>query len=320
VTVADLVGWVLVALMLLLCLTQWVGFDALRPVAVLQAFTPWLLGAAIPLWIVATASARWALAGACVPAMVTFVLLAKQVPAAEEWPDGATTDFTIAFGNLLSENRVQGDVVQAMADSAADVLVLVEFTPWMRDTLHAICGDRYPHRFDAPLPNPAGIGVWSSLPFERAQLLTTVDRPTIDVDLHTGAGTVRLLALHTITPTLDAPGWVAEIVALGAVAAGPSPTVIVGDFNAARWHPTFRSLLAAGWRSAHESVGQGWSPSWPAAHYPLPMFVRLDHALARGLIAIDVHDIELPGSDHRGFVAGFSVSADRVSGWHNRAS
>jgi endonuclease/exonuclease/phosphatase (EEP) superfamily protein YafD len=252
--------------------------------------------------------------------MVTFVLLAKQVPGAEEWPEAATADFTVAFGNLLSRNRVPDEVVQAMADSAADVLVLVEFTPWMRDTLHAICGDRYPHRFESPLPNPAGIGVWSRLPFERTELLTTVDRPTIDVDLRTDAGTVRLLALHTITPTLDAPGWVAEIAALGAVADGPSPTLIVGDFNAARWHPTFRSLLAAGWRSAHEAVGQGWSPSWPAAHYPLPIFVRVDHALARGLSAVDVRDFDLPGSDHRGFVAGFSVCADRISGWNNPMS
>jgi endonuclease/exonuclease/phosphatase (EEP) superfamily protein YafD len=204
--------------------------------------------------------------------------------------------------------------MQAMANTAADVLVLVEFTPAMRDILMTICGDSYPHRSEVPLPNPAGIGVWSRLPFDRAEVLATVARPTIDIDLRTPTGRVRLLALHTITPTRDSPGWVAEIRALAAVADGPTPTMMIGDFNAARWHPTFRTLLADGWRSAHEVVGRGWSSSWPVAHYPAPVFVRVDHALVRGVTSTDVVDFDLPGSDHRGFVASFAMGAAGISG------
>jgi endonuclease/exonuclease/phosphatase (EEP) superfamily protein YafD len=307
VTVAEGVGWAALALMWVVCVTQWVGFDAFRPVAILQSFTPWLLGAATPLCLLAIATGRWALAAGCAPALATFVVLAKPIRLAEEPFDGATPEFTIALGNLLSKNRHPDDVVRSMADTGADVLVLVELTPRMRDSLDAVCADRYPHRCEVPLPNPAGIGVWSRLPFERADVLATVDRPTIDVDLRTPSGRVRLLAVHTITPTLNSPGWVAEIRALGAVAEGTEPTVLIGDFNAARWHPTFRRLLADGWRSAHEVVGRGWSRSWPVAHYPFPLFVRVDHALVRGIVPVDVVDIDLPGSDHRGFVAGFRV-------------
>jgi len=308
VTVAEQVGWVAVALMWIVCVTQWMGFDAFRPVAILQSSTPWLLGAATPMCLLAIALGHWVFAIACMPAMATFVLLAKAIRVAEEPFDGSTPEFTVAFGNLLAKNRRPDEVVRAMAETAADVLVLVEFTPQMRDALHTMFGDRYPHRCEVPLPKPAGIGVWSRLPFERADVLSTVDRPTIDVDLRTSSGRVRLLAVHTITPTLNSPGWAAEIRALGSVAQGPDPTVLIGDFNAARWHPTFRRLLAEGWRAAHEVVGRGWSRSWPVAHYPFPLFVRVDHALVRSVTPVDVVDIDLPGSDHRGFVAGFRLS------------
>jgi endonuclease/exonuclease/phosphatase (EEP) superfamily protein YafD len=293
--------------MWVVCVTQWVGFDAFRPVAVLQSFTPWLLGAATPVCLLAIATGRWAMALTCAPAMATGLMLAKQVQRAEETFDGREAEFTVAFGNLLSKNTMPEDAVRAMADTAADLLVLVEFTAGMRESLHTMCGDRYPHRCEVPLPNPAGIGVWSRLPFDRTDVLDTVDRPTIDVDVCTPSGRVRVVAVHTITPTLDSPGWAKEIRALGDVADGPTPTVLIGDFNAARWHPTFRRLLGAGWTSAHEAIGRGWSLSWPVAHYPFPIFVRVDHALVRGVTPVDVVDIDLPGSDHRGFVAGFRL-------------
>jgi endonuclease/exonuclease/phosphatase (EEP) superfamily protein YafD len=308
VTVALSAGWAAVALMWIVCVTQWVGFDAFRPIAILQAFTPWLLGAATPVCLLAIATGHWALAVACAPALATFVVLAKQVRVAEERYDGSPPEFTIAFGNLLAKNRRADDVVRAMADTAADVLVLVEFTPEMCASLDVACGDHYAHRCQVPLPNPAGIGVWSRWPFERSEVLTTVDRPTIDVDVHFPTGLVRLIGAHTITPTLDSPGWAEEIRLLGSISDRTAPTVLIGDFNAARWHPTFRRLLGDGWRTAHEVVGRGWSPSWPAAHYPFPLFVRVDHALVRGITPVDVVDIHLPGSDHRGFVAGFRRS------------
>ena len=47
-----------------------------------------------------------------------------------------------------------------------------------------------------------------------------------------------------------------------ATSPGP-PTIVVGDFNASRWHPPFRRLLRRGLRDSHEWLGHGFSTSWP---------------------------------------------------------
>ena len=104
--------------------------------------------------------------------------------------------------------------------------------------------------------------------------------------------------------------WRDELRSIGDAAAdGDGPTLLIGDFNAARWHPSFRALLRRGWRSGHEMLGRGWTVSWPTLGYPAPPFVRLDHALVdHHLAPVDVREVSIPGSDHRAFVMSFALS------------
>lgn len=309
-TVADVVGWATVALLLLLCVTEWVGFDAFRPVAIAQSFTPFACACAVPIAVVAIVTGRPAMAALCIPPVATGAWLALPMGRRDTRPVADGCVFTVAFGNLLSKNTRAADALAAMAATDADVMVLLEFTPSMRDTLDDLCGSRYPHRAEALSPDPAGIGVWSRLPFASGGPTDIVGRASIDVVVRLGDDAVRVLAVHTTPPTIDAPGWCAELRAIRSSGVeGDRATVLIGDFNAARWHPTFRSLLRAGWQSVHEALGKGWSPSWPTAHYPAPIFLRVDHALLRGPVrAVSVREIEIPGSDHRGFVAELSLT------------
>src|SRR5690606_25218056 len=89
------------------------------------------------------------------------------------------------------------------------------------------------------------------------------------------------------------------------------PAVMTGDFNAARWHPQFRAVLASGWRDAHELLGRALRPSWPIGHPVLRVpFVRIDHALVTDdLVVTDVRDVRVAGSDHRGLIVTIAPSA-----------
>ena len=61
-------------------------------------------------------------------------------------------------------------------------------------------------------------------------------------------------------------------------------------------------MLDAGFVDAHTANGAGFSTSWPTT-WPIPPFVRLDHALTTGgLVATDVEDFDVAGSDHLGMV------------------
>jgi endonuclease/exonuclease/phosphatase (EEP) superfamily protein YafD len=166
--------------------------------------------------------------------------------------------------------------------------------------------ERYPHRFGIDGRRSDGIAIWSRLPLGRVEIEHLGGRAALVAPIRTADGTtVHLMAVHAPTPTdrLHGPEWAAALRSIAGLVASRSPVVVVGDLNATRWHPAFRSMLRAGLRDAHELRGRGLSVSWPIGGRVVPPLLRLDHALLDGaleLVALD--DVTIPGSDHRGFV------------------
>jgi endonuclease/exonuclease/phosphatase (EEP) superfamily protein YafD len=310
---ANILWWAAIAVLLALSITQWIGFDRSKPVAVLQSLSLHALSCALPLGLLAAVTGRWPIAFLSLLPLATVAWLVLPI-VREPRTTSAQSAFTLAFGNVLAKSRRPADAVAAMVATGADVLVMVEFTPPMLDVLVELAGHDYPHRMAEVRPDPAGIVVWSRIPMTGA-VVHPIGRPSVDVTLHLDGGPVRMLAIHTIPPTLSAPKWSDEIRVIGDTAEGPNPTVLVGDFNASRWHPSFRSLLGRGWRSGHELLGKRWSVSWPMRGYPAPPFVRIDHALVnQTIVPVDVRELAIAGSDHRGFVMSFAIEADAARG------
>ena len=110
------------------------------------------------------------------------------------------------------------------------------------------------------------------------------------------------------TPSAAGRSWNSELEALKQQATRPpGPVALVGDFNSTRWNPPFGDLLGSGLHDAHEAVGQGLSRSWPNLGFPVPL-MRLDHALVNDQVGVvSVHDVDIPGSDHIGFVTELAV-------------
>jgi len=312
-------GWVAVVVMLGLCTTQWLSVDGRRTVVALQAMTPLVLICAVPIAIAACVCRRHALALAAVVPLTTLLVLSYPIVFNNE-PASVSADaprLSIAYSNLNYLNPAAAEAAARLVRADADVLLLVEVTPRLHDALEAALADAgnasdYPFRVGTTRGGSEAIELWSRHQIISGGLVEIGDRVAIDVLLDVDGAEVRVVGVHPYPPTFNAPGWRGQLQAIGDAAAGAHvPTVLIGDFNGSRWHPSFRRLLDRGWRDAHETLGHGWSVSWPMDEGWLPpQFVRIDHALFRnGLTPTGIDDFEVPGSDHKGYRVDFAVTA-----------
>ena len=114
---------------------------------------------------------------------------------------------------------------------------------------------------------------------------------------------VELQRRNILLPILIPHAMDGSTIGAASPAAMAAGVAVVGDFNSTRWSSTFSDFFDSGFHDAHEDVARGLSTSWPDHRLPFPM-MRLDHALMNAdVAALDVTDVEVPGSDHIGFVA-----------------
>lgn len=289
----------------LVALSQAFGFDGFRLLATIQSVTPYL----VPVVAVPAGAAvwrRWHGVGV-VAALVGLALLVLAFPIAFPPDPGSPGEGAggtrVAAVNLLYANSRTSEVADVLARRDLDTIVFTEYTPAHRDVLlaHRLADD-LPYRQEIVRDLASGIAVWSRYPLTVAPPPDTLN-PTVDLVLDGGDGPFRLVAVHPPTPIYGFDRWKAELGRIAEIAgASTSPTLLIGDFNASYWHPVFRKVLGRGFTDAHTVLGHGLSMSWPADR-PFPPFVRLDHALTNDtLVAMDVEDFRVPGSDHVGLV------------------
>lgn len=267
-----------------------------------------LLGVSVIVLFAALTRRRALVATAGLALVVTALLLA---PAA--WPRSHPAprddDLTVFVSNIRYNNEVPEDKAAEVLAVDDDLIILLELTPDFDRRLDAGgIDERYPYRITHPEQGAHGAGIYSKRPIADAGLepIGELTAPAVTVD--TPDGPLRVVAVHTRPPISNryVPVWEAELRALHDYAAALTrPTVLVGDFNATRWHPGFHDLLDLGLTDAHEQVGRGLTSSWPVGgrigRFVGP-FSRLDHALLHQADATAVHDLPAAGSDHRAFV------------------
>ena len=309
-----LLAWLAVAAMGALAITQALGFGLIGPLPVIQSLTPWLLLPAFPIAVVAAWRQRGALA--LTAAGIALALLVLSAPIA--FPGGrrdvapGAPRFSVAFANVYHHNA-SATAGESVLAPDADVLAVVEMNEAMAEQLEQLGVDeRYPYRLARPHWSSEGLGLYSKFPIVDGEIRRIGSRLGMEVRLDVDGQPVRVFVVHPFPPVSDgrtSREWADSLDAIGDAATTPGPpTVVVGDFNASRWHPPFRDLLGRGLRDVHEWMGRGFSTSWPVA-WDLPPFVRLDHALLRpGVVPTGVRELHVPGSDHRGLVADLALT------------
>jgi endonuclease/exonuclease/phosphatase (EEP) superfamily protein YafD len=217
--------------------------------------------------------------------------------------------FTVAFNNIYNNNQRPAEGIRALLDTDADVVAVEELTTWMVDEAGKQgATDRYPYWFGLPTRDGDGIGFWSRFPIS-GQFIHRYGHPALEVTLDVYGHPLQFWLVHPVNKNLGSANseWDSSVrqVAID-TAAAVGPTLVLGDFNSTLGHPVLRNMLHNDYREVHSWLGHGLSPSWPMDRLLLPPLFRIDHAFVRGGVApVGVRELEVPGSDHRGFVATF---------------
>ena len=288
-------------------------FDRWRIVAWLQ--TP------LPLWIplagagtVLALLASEYLVGA-VLGLATAIFVFRLVPLLQSTlmhntrPTAAK--LRVAHGNLLYLNTKYDDTLDALITVDADVLTLCEVTETWHGKLleHVGFHSLYPHRVICPADLADGIAVFSKINFETHSIKPMITKNAVVATLSHPSGRLQLITPHPMPPVsrIKIRDWRPSFESIRRSVDPALPTLLIGDLNAAHWHPSFRHLVNDGFlRHVRSGVRGRWAgglaPSW-RPHRKAPRIVRLDHALiSSGLHATDVSSFTIPGSDHDGLV------------------
>jgi endonuclease/exonuclease/phosphatase (EEP) superfamily protein YafD len=272
-------------------------------IAAVQAVFP-VIGAgvlAVTLLALVCRFRRLALLGALPSAVV--VVLAVTSLGLTPTPTATADPVTVVSSNLEFGGGNAADVMAAVRDQAADVVVLVEVTPEAVARLKSAgLEQQLPYVVGHPEAGTTGAVIRSRWP------LTLLDQgkgvggslfwePYARVERPAGA--FRVKAIHTRQPIVSARGWHDDLDRIGQwQRAQPTaePLILAGDFNASQAHPAFRSMAEA-LTDAHRATGGGWVRTWPQGRR-VPRFVQLDHILVRDLQPVEAGVVPVRGTDH----------------------
>ncbi|ASU84135.1 hypothetical protein CDO52_16255 [Nocardiopsis gilva YIM 90087] len=256
---------------------------------------PWL-GAPIAVLAALAAAARSA-AGttAAVVALASWAAVFGPAFVAGGAP-AAPADLRVASVNLRADNPDPCTALRSLAAQGADLIAAQEMTG-----AASTCPTGLEYRTAA-----GTVGLWSRFPLS---LSGPVDvgigwKRALRAEVATPQGPVTVYAAHlaSIRPGHSARrnASLARL-ARAATASRAERVLVLGDLNTAG---TDRRMDAFdGFTDAQQQAGSGLGFTWPAA---VPL-VRLDHALGRGLRAVEAGVREVPGSDHRAVTASYTL-------------
>lgn len=321
------------------------GAEGRLPLPYLIALIPFLWIPALLLAVVAVVLGCWPLAVAAVALAVIVALRVplyrlslrgtsretKRETYCETHPEASDTTarghdeqpgapITVMTLNCRFGRADADAIMDAVRAHDVDVLALQELTADLVGALDAAgIRDVLPHRQlgeDRPTDNGGFNGLWTRLaPVAAAS--SSAQIPAADVPMIVASPTrngqpadapdsaIAFASAHTKSPMRGCRAWSQGIVGLGRLALQRA-TVVLGDLNCGIDHPSFRKLLAAGFRDASMSALRKPMvsfPSWLA--WPR---IELDHVLISGGIDAErVETLTIHGSDHLATVAALRI-------------
>jgi endonuclease/exonuclease/phosphatase (EEP) superfamily protein YafD len=307
----EALGWLIVAPLAVSAGAQVAQLDEASSLLLLTAgLTPWLCPPALAALAIGLWQGRPLLA--VVAAATSGVLLASAVaglglPTRARPAAGMLPTVRLFTANIHDANPDVGPIAEEIAAVAPDLVALQEVDPDGAAGL-AQSGvlDQFPYSVTETRKGASGIALWSRFPLVDAQVQDARGRPFIGATAIVGAHRLRLYTVHMVAPLGgDRAQWQAQLQRVGEEVRGTHGALVVaGDFNATRYHSSFRRLLSDGLRDAHERRGRGWAATWPRDRRPLAPLMRLDHVLVSPVVEVQaIREGVGQGSDHRPIIA-----------------
>jgi endonuclease/exonuclease/phosphatase (EEP) superfamily protein YafD len=227
----------------------------------------------------------------------------------------ASPTLRVFFANVMGSNKEHAALLDEIAQSNPEVVVLVEFGWWwhVAFTKSEVMA---PYKYGSGWTQAdlGSVSLFSKLPLRMEQQEWFEGRAVHTADIELGAKTLRLVGLHAPRPTgPPQPDYFAYWQQVAPKLLGEKgPVLVVGDFNATEHSRVYRDLTQGRFRSAHEDRGRGWASTWPNGKYPLPP-IRIDQAfVSRQVECLRIVEGEGRGSDHKPLVVDVRIR-DRSS-------
>ncbi|MBI4878387.1 MAG: endonuclease/exonuclease/phosphatase family protein [Planctomycetes bacterium] len=217
-------------------------------------------------------------------------------------------------GMLLNVCTRRGDPSRVLAEIVSwdpDFVVLEEIDEEWLVRLAPLAAS-HPHSVTRPRPDNFGIGLFSRIPFARAEIVTlgAADPPSVLARFDLGGRALHVFGTHPVRPgerryTLwrdEQLERIAEFLA-GAV----RPVLVLGDLNVTPWSCRFSELLETA-RLSDTARGRGVQATWPV-DVPL-LRIPVDHCLCSEGVVVEERWVGSDvGSDHFPLIVDFHLSA-----------
>lgn len=264
--------------------------------------------------LISTGFRREAFAGLALATAAFFVTpgtwldtVAGNQAKASATPDERAT-YRLLHLNARFDNPDPGRFLSLIARLRPDVVTVNEVSGMWRQRLETLAS-AYPHRIVCDARGlVGGVAILSRRPFAEGSSPECVDGGTLAVASVDFAGQpVSVAALHLYWPwPFEQPAQIDRIAP--SLYGLSDAAILTGDFNAARWSQTVRTIAAASRMEDAGPVGPSWLPRVLPDVLRRSVGLGIDHVLAgTGVVVTSVERLDDVGSDHLPVMTEFWV-------------
>jgi endonuclease/exonuclease/phosphatase (EEP) superfamily protein YafD len=216
----------------------------------------------------------------------------------------AERNLTVGVFNVYHHNENYTEGIATMLGQDCDVMAFLEVSPAWDFALTGALEHVYPYSIRVPQNSCCyGMSLYSRLPMVADTVLHFTRDPVIKVAVSLDGNDVEVWSVHTRPPIFpndtEERNFLLNQVA-SEIAASIRPSLLIGDLNIVPWAKEFKQLKAV---SGMDDSRRGFLATYPM-DLRIPL-IPIDHILhTEAFYTTFCRTVEIPGSDHKGLVAG----------------